>query len=125
MQIGETIIYQRTFTPQDIELFARLSGDTGEHHMAPDALGRLMVHGLLTATLPTKIGGDLDYIAREMHFSFERPVFAGDTITCKLTATNVERQGDVIRLAADWVCTNQKDKVVMTGSSHGVIRKTE
>lgn len=125
MQIGDTFTYQHTFTVEDIEQFARVSGDTGTHHMTPDALGRVMVHGLLTATLPTKIGGDLNYIAREMHFLFERPVFAGDTVLCKLTATNVQEDGDVIRLTAEWVCTNQHDKVVMTGSSAGIIRKME
>ena len=37
-----------------------------------------MAHGLFTATLPTKIGGDLNFIARELTFQFHRPVFAGD-----------------------------------------------
>ena len=46
-----------------------------------------MVHGLLTATLPTKIGGDLNLIANEMIFRFHRPVFAGDTIRCEVTLT--------------------------------------
>jgi acyl dehydratase len=77
MKVGDTLSWSRTFTEQDIELFARLSGDQGEHHLVPDAQGRLMAHGLLTATLPTKIGGDLNLIAREMVFRFHRPVFAG------------------------------------------------
>ncbi|MBI4673924.1 MAG: MaoC family dehydratase [Chloroflexi bacterium] len=122
MEIGEKIIYQRTFTVEDIELFARVSGDRGTHHVTPDTLGRVMVHGLLTATLPTKIGGDLNYIARDMHFCFERPVYAGDTITCELTATEIQPDGGVIRLASEWVCTNQKGKVVMTGSARGIVR---
>lgn len=67
MQIGDVISWQRTFTDEDIRLFAKLSGDEGEHHLVADEHGRLMAHGLLTATLPTKIGGDLNFIARE-HF---------------------------------------------------------
>ncbi|MCI0477057.1 MAG: hypothetical protein L0Y55_12480, partial [Anaerolineales bacterium] len=103
MQIGEKIIYQRTFSVEEIELFARVSGDTGAHHVAPDALGRVMVHGLLTATLPTKIGGDLNYLARDMHFVFERPVYAGDTITCELVPTEITPDGDVLWLTSEWV----------------------
>ncbi len=45
----------------------------------------LIVHGLLTTTLPTKIGGDLNYIARQMVFEFLWPVFTGDTIRCEVT----------------------------------------
>ena len=122
MQIGDSFTWQRTFTQEDIRTFARVSGDEGAHHVAPDAQGRLMVHGLLTATLPTKIGGDLNYIAREMHFHFERPVFAGDTIRIVLTATHVEQQPQMTLLDAEWVCTNQREQIVMTGSSRGVIR---
>ena len=54
MQVGDTLSWSRTFTEKEIRLFARLSGDVGEHHLVPDAKGRLMAHGLLTATLPTK-----------------------------------------------------------------------
>jgi 3-hydroxybutyryl-CoA dehydratase len=58
MQVGDVISWRRTFTEEDIRLFASLSGDEGAHHLVADAQGRLMAHGLLTATLPTKIGGD-------------------------------------------------------------------
>lgn len=124
MNAGDEFTWERTFTAEDIRAFAIVSGDEGAHHVTPDAQGRLMVHGLLTATLPTKIGGDLNYIAREMHFFFERPVFAGDTIRIVLTATRVEEQPQVTLLDAEWVCTNQRDQIVMTGSSTGLIRKT-
>ena len=60
------------------------------HHVAPDEQGRLMVHGLLTATVPTKIGGDMNLIAREMKFQFHRPVFAGDTVICEVTIAEYE-----------------------------------
>lgn len=31
MQIGDVISWQRTFTEEDIRLFAKFSGDEGEH----------------------------------------------------------------------------------------------
>lgn len=122
MQIGDVISWTRTFTEEDIRLFARFSGDEGEHHLAPDEQGRLMAHGLLTATLPTKIGGDLNFIAREMTFQFQRPVFSGDTIHCEVTLVDLEPGEEFTRVVSRWVCRNQHGKDVMTGKARGVIR---
>ena len=90
MNTGDKISSQRTFTEDDIRLFNKVSGDQGVHHVTPDEQGRLMVHGLLTATVPTKIGGDMNFIAREMNFQFHRPVFAGDTIACEVTIVKLQ-----------------------------------
>ena len=70
MKTGDTLSWKRTFTEEDIRLFTRVSGDSGEHHNVYDQQGRLMAHGLLTATLPTKIGGDMNLIAYEMSEHF-------------------------------------------------------
>src|SRR5207302_10861219 len=56
MKVGDVIGWERTFTEADIRLFNLVSGDEGTHHVKADERGRLMVHGLLTATVPTKIG---------------------------------------------------------------------
>jgi acyl dehydratase len=122
MKIGEKIFWSRTFTQEDIREFARLSGDAGEHHLNPDKDGRLMAHGLLTATLPTKIGGDINFIAREMKFEFQRPVFAGDTIECEVTITQYEPGEQYARVSSEWSCVNQHGKEVMTGHGKGIIR---
>ncbi|HAF14613.1 MAG TPA: enoyl-CoA hydratase [Blastocatellia bacterium] len=124
MKIGETLSWSRAFTEGDIRLFAKLSGDQGSHHLQPDEQGRLMAHGLLTATLPTKIGGDINFIAREMTFAFHRPVFAGDTITCEVTLTALEPAENYSRVSSTWVCRNQDGKDVMTGEAKGVIRNS-
>src|SRR5215470_18733030 len=110
MNIGDRLSWRRTFTEEDIELFARLSGDQGEHHLVPDAQGRLMAHGLLTATLPTKIGGDLNLIARELTFRFHRPVFAGDTIECVVTLIEASPADGYTNIDSVWRCTNQHGK---------------
>lgn len=122
MHVGDVISWQRTFTEEDIRLFAKFSGDEGEHHLVPDERGRLMAHGLLTATLPTKIGGDLNFIAREMTFQFHRPVFAGDTILCEVELVEMTPEEQFIRVVSKWVCRNQHGKEVMTGEARGVIR---
>lgn len=122
MQVGDVIAWERTFTEEDVRLFGRLSGDEGIHHVVANAQGRLLVQGLLTATLPTKIGGDLNYIAREMTFGFVRPVFTGDTIRCEVTITRLEPAEGYTQMAANWVCRNQQGKEVLTGDTHGIIR---
>ena len=121
MQVGDTIVWERIFSEEEVRLFDRLSGDEGIHHIQPDQQGRLMVQGLLTATLPTKIGGDLNFIAREMVFEFIRPVFTGDTIRCEVTLTQIEVAGENTNLCAEWVCTNQNGKEVLSGRAQGTI----
>ncbi len=123
MQVGDTNSWERTFTEEDVRQFGQISGDQGVHHVERDEQGRLMVQGLLTATLPTKIGGDLNYIARELVFDFIRPVFVGDTIRCEVAITSLEREEGHTKMTATWICRNQKGKVVLTGSTHGIIRE--
>jgi 3-hydroxybutyryl-CoA dehydratase len=123
MKIGDVVSWERTFTEEDIRLFGRVSGDEGDHHMLPDKAGRLMVHGLLTATLPTKIGGDINFIAREMRFNFHRPVFAGDTVRCEVTIVELAEASGYQELKSKWSCRNQHGKEVMSGEASGIIRK--
>jgi acyl dehydratase len=122
MKVGDTAIWERTFTEEDIRLFNKISGDEGIHHVTPDEQGRLMVHGLLTATVPTKIGGDMNFIAREMKFQFHRPVFAGDTVTCVGTVVEFEPSEQYTTVRTDFVCRNQNDKEVMSGYAQGIIK---
>ncbi|HET6977648.1 MAG TPA: MaoC family dehydratase N-terminal domain-containing protein [Pyrinomonadaceae bacterium] len=122
MKVGDTMSWRRTFTEEDIRLFTSVSGDGGEHHLVPDEQGRLMAHGLLTATLPTKIGGDINLIAREMFFRFHRPVFSGDTIECVVTLTEATPADGYLDINSEWSCTNQHGKEVMTGGGRGIIR---
>ena len=122
MQVGDVSSWERTFTEEDVRLFGQLSGDLGIHHVKPDEQGRLLVQGLLTATLPTKIGGDLNLIAREMVFEFVRPVFTGDTIRCEVTITHLEKAEGHTKMATSVICRNQKGKEVLIGRTDGIIR---
>ena len=122
MKVGDIVSWQRTFSEDDVRLFNTISGDEGVHHVTPDEQGRLMVHGLLTATLPTKVGGDMNVIAREMQFQFHRPVFAGDTVSCEVTIVALEPADKYTNVRSEFVCRNQNGKEVMSGYALGVIR---
>ena len=82
-----------------------------------------MAQGLLTATLPTKIGGDLNFVAHEMTFNFLRPVFANDTIECQVTITDLHEERDLTNVSSNWICVNQRGKEVMKGHAVGFIRR--
>ena len=121
MRPGMRMEWSRTFTDTEILRFADFSGDRGIHHVKPDAQGRLMAHGLLTATLPTKLGGDLNFIARTMDFEFLRPVYAGEKLACVGLIDEVSAQRKRLRVKFSFTVTNAKNKQVLKGSSSGVI----
>ena len=122
LKVGDIIRFERTFTKEDVEMFTKVSVDEGDHHMNPDELGRLVVQGLLTATLPTKVGGDYNVLARTMNFEFLRPVFTGDAISCEVTIEKLEkRDTNRISILATFLCINQNEKQVLSGNFSGVI----
>jgi 3-hydroxybutyryl-CoA dehydratase len=119
---GQKESYSRTFTSADVKAFSEISGDRGIHHVVPDPKGRVMVQGLLTACLPTKLGGDLNYIAAEMSFKFVRPVFVGETITCEAEVVEATTAEGRQKVSMDIVCKNQDGKEVLLGKTSGIIR---
>ncbi len=122
IEAGQKASYQRTFTIDDVRAFAEVSGDKGIHHMQPDSEGRIMLQGLLTATVPTKLGGDMNYIARQVVFEFVRPVFVGDTVRCEGVVTRVEPGEGRLNISMSVVCYNQDGKEVLRGRTEGIIR---
>jgi len=118
---GSRTEWRRTFTVADVRAFSDVSGDRGIHHVDLDGAGRLMVQGLLTATLPTKLGGDLNYLARDMHFEFLRPVFTGDEVLCVSVCTRAERQPGRTYAEFAIACTNPAGKEVLRATVAGVI----
>jgi len=121
LKVGDIITFERTFTVEDVSLFSKVSGDKGIHHLTPDVQGRLIVQGLLTATLPTKVGGDNNVLARKMNFEFIRPVFTNDSIICEVTIEQFEKQDKRTNINASFICTNQNGKEVLRGNFAGVI----
>ena len=121
VKAGDVIEWQRRFTVEEVRAFADFSLDHGTRHRTPDAQGRLLVHGLLTATLPTKIGGDLDFLAQKLTFEFLRPVYTGELVTCALHVLEVLPETGRVRLRCDVRCTNEAGKEVMRGTGDGVI----
>ncbi|WP_405585589.1 hypothetical protein [Streptomyces sp. NBC_01190] len=120
LAVGQVLREHRLITAEDITAFADLAGDRGRHHL-PDQ-GRAMAHGLLTASLATKIGGRLNFIARRMGWEFLRPVWTGDTITAEVTVRTLNEVRSGTRVEFDIEILNQDGETVLRGDSSGVIR---
>ncbi|ELZ99010.1 (R)-specific enoyl -CoA hydratase [Haloferax mucosum ATCC BAA-1512] len=122
---GDVQTYERVFTVEDVQMFADLSGDAQPRHTEPDEDGRVMVQGLLTATLPTKLGGDNEVLARTMEFEFLRPVYTGQRITCTSTYETVTEHDDRYEFTSDVVCENADDDAVLRATVDGIVWKDD
>jgi len=120
--VGDKQSIEHTFTLDEVRAFVDASGDRGLQHVKPDSRGRLMVHGLLLGTLPTIVGGRLNFLAREMTFEFLRPVFTGEPVRCDVVLTKWEPAADRILVAAEWECANRDQLTVMRGRATGIVR---
>lgn len=120
LQINQELEYTRSFTKEEILAFGKISGDQGEHHTAAPTL---MAQGLLIASLPTRIGGGLNYIARKMDFEFFIPVYENDIIRCIAKVESFSEEETKYRCSFSYSCSNQEGKIVMKGATAGIIRK--
>ncbi len=128
VQVGQRFSWRRTITPADIEATIRLTGDRGGYHVdeafAQNAGFRTVIApGLLQGSLATKLGGDLNYLAREMTYTFLKPVYAGDVLDVTMDVVAVER--DKRRLTLEGAVTNQHGEQVVTFRSTGYLPRPE
>ncbi|MDE1822184.1 MAG: enoyl-CoA hydratase [Euryarchaeota archaeon] len=121
LEVGQTRTVDRTFTVEEVESFAHLSGDRGDQHLLGDQKGRRMVHGLLVGSLPTQIGGEMNFLAREITFEFLRPAFTGELLRCTVATTLIESTPKGTRLEATFDCTNPRGELVMKGRVRGLV----
>jgi len=107
--VGQRRTRSKTVTDEDIEAFARLSGDRNPVHFDDAFAKRLgfeghIAHGAVTtALLSAVLGMDLPgpgSIFLEQRVRFLAPVRAGDTITATLEVTRVRPDKPIITLAA-------------------------
>ena len=98
LQVGDSFKTSRTFTDDDVTLFAQISRDYNPVHFdARFAKARNfsapICHGLLAASLATEIGGQIGWLASAMNFRFKGPVYVGETITCSWVMTAIDQNG--------------------------------
>jgi phosphate acetyltransferase len=131
IQVGDSSTLTRTLRPEDIQLFAIMSGDVNPAHVDPEYAHSSMFHEVIAhgmwggALISTVLGTEFPgpgtiYISQTLRFS--RPVKVGDTITIKITCTKKFDHNK--HMVFDCLCTNQDGLKVIAGEAE-VLAPTE
>jgi len=133
MKLGDTLTVRRAFTNADVLSFGTMTLDQAPWHTQPDVKGRLVVHGLLTTSLCTAIGGALGFLARQFELTLLKPVYTGEVVTCTYTlsalseaasagAASLGQQADrVTRCEGTAELRNERGEVVVRVLTRGII----
>jgi len=123
LQAGDSFCTSRTFTDDDVTLFAQISRDYNPVHF--DArfakarkLSAPICHGLLVASLATEIGGQIAWLASAMNLRFKGPVYVGETITCSWVITTIDQHG---RAKAAVTLTKPDGVTVLEAEISGIV----
>ena len=122
--IGDSATLTRTLKPEDIQLFAVMSGDVNPAHVDPEyahssMFQEVIAHGmwggaLISTVLGTEFPGPgTIYVSQTLRFS--RPVKVGDTITIRITCK--EKFEHNKHMIFDCLCTNQDGQKVIAGEA--------
>ncbi len=123
LKAGDSFTVKRTFSEQEMNVFAEITRDYNPVHFserfaAAKRFSGRICHGLLVAGLLTEIGGQLGWLASRMDFRFKKPVYFGDTIECRLTITEIDKNG---RSRATAIYKNQHGVIVLKADLEGII----
>ena len=124
IHVGDSTTLTRTLRPEDIQLFAIMSGEgnpaISDAEFAHSGMFReVIAHGmwsasLISTTLGTQFPGPGTILVDQaLHFS--RPVSIGDTITITLTVKQKFEHNQ--HIVFHCVCTNQEDLEVVHGTT--------
>jgi phosphate acetyltransferase len=124
IQVGDVATLVRTLRPEDIQMFAIISGDMNPTHVDPEyarssQFREVVAHGMWGGMLFSNVlgtqfpGPGTIYIDQSLHF--ERSVRVGDTLTVTVTC---QRKFDHNRhIVFDCNCTNQDNERVIHGTA--------
>jgi phosphate acetyltransferase len=124
IRVGDTSSLSRTLMPEDVKLFAVLTGDMNpgmadQHYSESGMFREVIAHGMWSGSLISTVlgtqfpGPGTILIDQSLHFA--RPVTIGDTITITVTAKQKFDHNKHVIL--DCVCTNQEGLQVVRGTA--------
>ena len=121
ISVGDTFTTSRTFTEQQVMDFAKISRDYNPVHFDERFVKAMkfngkICHGLLVGSMLTEIGGQLGWLATEMDFKFQKPVYF-DTIKIDLTVIDMDENGFA---TSEVVFTNQDGAIVLEAVVKGL-----
>jgi len=122
--VGDSATIERTLKPEDIQLFAVLSGDLNPQHLDAEFAASTRFHGviahgmwgaaLISAVLGTRLPGPgTVYLAQTLKFL--QPVRVGDTLTIRVVVSTRDESKKRLTLAC--TCVNQLGQTVIEGEA--------
>ena len=125
--------FTKTISAQDVEDFARVSGDTQPLHLdegmaSKSRFKKRIAHGILTAGLisaavGTQVAPGQVVIYMNQSLNFIAPVYLGDTLTARLQVISLNAPRRQVTLKATVV--NQDGVEVLNGQSQVMIEPYE
>ena len=123
-KIGDSASISKTITDRDIQAFAEVTGDHNPIHLddeyaAKTRFGSRIAHGMLSASLISSVlanklpGPGSVYLSQTL--KFVKPVFPGDSVTARVTVTEIRDDRPIITL--ETVCVNQHNEPVLKGEA--------
>ena len=122
--IGQKATISKIYTKEDIENFAKLSGDMNPIHIDNDyskktIFKKPIAHGILVASLISNVIGNKlpgeGSIYLNQVLKFIKPVFVDDRITATVVITELDNNKNLINLNTN--CKNQDGNIVITGDA--------
>jgi len=128
--VGQSEEYIKAFTEEEVESYARITGDYNYMHMDEEKAkksffkGRIvhgqLVGGLISALLGMKLpGGGNIYLQQSLEFL--KPVRIGDIIKARVIITEINEKKKVLVL--DTFCLNEHEEVVLRGKAKVLMLK--
>jgi 3-hydroxybutyryl-CoA dehydratase len=125
---GEEATLSKTISDEEIETFARISGDVNPVHLDEEYAKRtpfggriahgMLVAGLISAVLGTKLPGP-GSVYMNQQLRFLAPVRPGDRVTARAQVTDWDGTKGRVTLLTE--VTNQEGKVVISGEARLVM----
>ena len=123
-KLGQKASIKRSFSEQDVNDFARISGDFNPIHVDPEfakttIFGQRIVHGVLVSSLFSSLlaeevpGKGSIYLGQT--YKFQKPVFLDQTVTATVEVINIREDKPIVTL--NTVCTNDKGETVISGEA--------
>jgi len=122
--VGQEAKIMKCFSTKNIEIFAKISGDTNPVHLNEDYANKTIfkkkiVHGflyssLISAVIGTKLPGNGSiYLHQELNF--KKPVYPDENITALVRITQIKKEKSLIYL--DTFCYKDNNDIVVEGKA--------
>ena len=130
--IGDVARFEKHITREDVDTFARVTGDFNELHMDPDyakttRFGRCVVHGLLVSNLISTTMGMImpgkGCIFLDQSERFLLPTYIDDTVTAIVELTGIDEKKSCYIAELTGKVVNQRGETVVTAVAHEMMPK--